>query len=63
MDQTTVDRLFTFKEVECLGACVNAPVVQINDDLAEDLTEENFLKILDDLQNGKSFKVGSQKLV
>lgn len=60
MDQTTVDNLFTLKEVECLGACVNAPVVQINDDFAEDLTSENFAKILDDLKAGKKFKVGSQ---
>ena len=60
MDQTTADGLFTLKEVECLGACVNAPVVQINDDFVEDLTSENFLKILDDLKSGISFKVGSQ---
>ncbi len=60
MDETTLDGLFTLKEVECLGACVNAPVVQINDDFAEDLTSENFLKILEDLRSGKSFKVGSQ---
>jgi NADH-quinone oxidoreductase E subunit len=60
MDQTTADGFFTLKEVECLGACVNAPIVQINDDFAEDLTSENFLKILDDLKEGKSFKVGSQ---
>lgn len=60
MDQTTIDNLFTLKEVECLGACVNAPIVQINDDFAEDLTSENFLKILDDLKEGKKFKVGSQ---
>ena len=60
MDQTTADGLFTLKEVECLGACVNAPVVQINDDFAEDLTSENFLKILEDLKAGRTFKVGSQ---
>jgi len=60
MDQTTPDGLFTLKEVECLGACVNAPVVQINDDFAEDLSSENFLKILDELKSGKKFKVGSQ---
>jgi NADH-quinone oxidoreductase E subunit len=60
MDETTIDGLFTLKEVECLGACVNAPVVQINDDFAEDLNSENFLKILDDLKEGKVFKVGSQ---
>ncbi len=60
MDETTLDKFFTLKEVECLGACVNAPVVQINDDFAEDLTSENFLKILEDLKAGKEFKVGSQ---
>lgn len=60
MDETTLDGLFTLKEVECLGACVNAPVVQINDDFAEDLTSENFLQILADLQAGKEFKIGSQ---
>jgi NADH-quinone oxidoreductase E subunit len=58
MDETTLDGVFTLKEVECLGACVNAPVVQINDDFAEDLTSENFLKILEDLKAGKEFKVG-----
>ncbi len=60
MDETTVDGLFTLKEVECLGACVNAPIVQINDDFAEDLTSASFLKILEDLKEGKEFKVGSQ---
>ena len=60
MDETTLDGVFTLKEVECLGACVNAPVVQINDDFAEDLTSENFLKILEDLKAGKKFKIGSQ---
>lgn len=57
MDQTTVDKLFTLKEVECLGACVNAPIVQINDDYAEDLTSEKFLAILDDLKAGKEFSI------
>jgi NADH-quinone oxidoreductase E subunit len=60
MNETTADNLFTLKEVECLGACVNAPVVQINDDFAEDLTSEVFFKILDDLRAGKHFKIGSQ---
>jgi len=60
LDEITLDGLFTIKEVECLGACVNAPVVQINDDFAEDLNKENFFKILDDLKAGKPFKVGSQ---
>lgn len=60
IDETTEDNLFTLKEVECLGACVNAPIVQINDDFYEDLNQENFLKILEDLQAGKSIKMGSQ---
>ena len=59
-DETTSDNLFTIKEVECLGACVNAPVVQINDDFVEDLNTENFLKIIDDLKSGKVIKIGSQ---
>jgi NADH-quinone oxidoreductase E subunit len=57
MDETTIDGLFTFKEVECLGACVNAPIVQINDNYAEDLTSEKFLSIIEDLKSGKEFKV------
>ncbi len=59
-EETTSDGLFTLKEVECLGACVNAPVIQINDDYFEDLTKESFFKILEDLKAGKSVKVGSQ---
>ncbi|KAL2159708.1 hypothetical protein VTH06DRAFT_2277 [Thermothelomyces fergusii] len=44
--QTTADGLFTFTEVECLGACVNAPMVQINDDYYEDLTPETVKALL-----------------
>lgn len=44
--QTTADKLFTFSEVECLGACVNAPMVQINDDYYEDLTPESTVTLL-----------------
>jgi NADH dehydrogenase (ubiquinone) flavoprotein 2 len=43
---TTEDGLFTFVEVECLGACVNAPMVQINDDYYEDLTPESVVALL-----------------
>ena len=43
---TTEDGLFTFVEVECLGACVNAPMVQINDDFYEDLTPETTVALL-----------------
>lgn len=48
--QTTKDGLFTFVEVECLGACVNAPMVQINDDYYEDLTPESIVTLLKALQ-------------
>ncbi|KAI5926985.1 thioredoxin-like [2Fe-2S] ferredoxin-domain-containing protein [Camillea tinctor] len=44
--ETTADGLFTFIEVECLGACVNAPMVQINDDYYEDLTPETTKQLL-----------------
>ncbi|KAK0614202.1 thioredoxin-like [2Fe-2S] ferredoxin-domain-containing protein [Immersiella caudata] len=44
--ETTPDGLFTFIEVECLGACVNAPMVQINDDYYEDLTPETTKALL-----------------
>lgn len=47
---TTADGLFTFSEVECLGACVNAPMVQINDDYYEDLTPETTVSLLKALQ-------------
>lgn len=43
---TTPDGVFTFIEVECLGACVNAPMVQINDDYYEDLTPETTVTLL-----------------
>ena len=57
---TTEDGLFTLTEVECLGACANAPMVQINDDNYEDLTEESMGSILDALAVGKSPKPGPQ---
>ncbi|KAL9016716.1 MAG: hypothetical protein Q9185_005953 [Variospora sp. 1 TL-2023] len=47
---TTSDGMFTFSEVECLGACVNAPMVQINDDYYEDLTPESMVTLLKALQ-------------
>ncbi|MBX3456739.1 MAG: NADH-quinone oxidoreductase subunit NuoE [Candidatus Paracaedibacteraceae bacterium] len=55
----SADGKFSLMEVECLGACVNAPVVQINDDYFEDLTSESFITIIDDLANGKDVKTGS----
>lgn len=63
INETTADGLFTLREVECLGACVNAPVIQINDDYFEDLTKESFFKILDNLKEGKEVKVGSQLIL
>ncbi len=58
--QVTGDGLFSWLEVECLGACVNAPMVQINKDYYEDLTAENFEKILMDLKAGKEVAPGPQ---
>jgi len=60
LGETTPDGLFTLREVECLGACVNAPVMQINDDYYEDLTPENVVKILETLARGEKPQTGSQ---
>jgi len=57
---TTADGLFTLSEVECLGACANAPMVQINDDNYEDLTEASMTAILDALAAGQTPKPGPQ---
>ena len=57
---TTEDCLFTLTEVECLGACANAPMVQINDDNYEDLTEQSMGAILDALARGEKPKPGPQ---
>jgi NADH-quinone oxidoreductase E subunit len=51
---------FSVQEVECLGACVNAPVVQINDDFYEDLDEASLKKVLDALRRGDTPKDGPQ---
>jgi NADH-quinone oxidoreductase subunit E len=56
----TKDGKFSWVEVECLGACVNAPMVQINYDYYEDLTEKSFRDILDRLADGKKVKPGPQ---
>ncbi len=47
--KTSDDNKFTISEVECLGACVDAPVVQINDDYYENLTEQEIIKLLKEL--------------
>jgi len=58
--ETTADGLFTLTEVECLGACVNAPMLQIGDDYFEDLTPESTVALLETLKAGKTPKVGPQ---
>lgn len=58
--ETSADGKFTLTQIECLCACANAPVVQINDDFYEDLTEETIVKILSELKLDKKPKIGSQ---
>lgn len=58
--KTTPDGLFTLSEVECLGNCSNAPMVQINDDNFEDLDYESTTRILEALAAGQSPKAGPQ---
>ena len=60
LGDTSDDKKFTIVEVECLGACCNAPMVQINDDYYEDLDEDSFKKLLTDLKQSKEIKKGSQ---
>ena len=57
---TTADGLWTLTEVECLGACANAPMVQINDDNYEDLTADSMAAILDSLARGEQPRIGPQ---
>lgn len=56
----SADGLFSWVEVECLGACVNAPMLQINEDNYEDLTPEILSRILDDLAAGRTPEPGPQ---
>ena len=60
LGETSKDNKFTFVEVECLGACCNAPMIQINDEYFEDLDLDIFRKILIDLKNNQQIKKGSQ---
>ena len=59
-DHVSNDGKFSWTEVECLGACVNAPMVQINYDYYEDLTAESLMHILNDMSAGKMPKPGPQ---
>lgn len=58
--ETTPDGMFTLSEVECAGACVNAPVAAINDDYFEDLDEESVTRVLEALKKGENPKPGPQ---
>ena len=60
LGETSKDKKFTVVEVECLGACCNAPMVQINDDYFEDLNEDNFKRLLINLKDDKEISKGSQ---
>jgi NADH-quinone oxidoreductase E subunit len=57
--ETTPDGRFTLTEVECLGACVNAPIIQVNDDFYEDLDADSTKRLLDALRRGEPPKPGS----
>jgi NADH-quinone oxidoreductase subunit E len=58
--ETTPDGQFSLIEVECLGACTNAPMIQINDEFYEDLTPERTIEMIDMLKAGKDVPKGPQ---
>jgi NADH-quinone oxidoreductase E subunit len=58
--ETTDDGMFTLSEVECLCGCVNAPLMQINDDFYEDLDPSSAQSVLSQLKDGKTPKTGPQ---
>ncbi|OUC42845.1 NADH-quinone oxidoreductase, E subunit [Trichinella nativa] len=58
--ETSQDFMFTVSEVECLGACANAPMMQINDDYYEDLTYDDVTRIFGEIRAGKKPKMGPQ---
>ena len=58
--EVSADGLFTTVEVECLGACVNAPMIQINDDFYEDLDEASTRRLLEALKRGETPRPGPQ---
>lgn len=61
MNDTSADGLFTLSEVECLGACVNAPMIQVNNEyFYEDLDYDSMTKLMQDWKDGKEPKVGPQ---
>ncbi|CTQ54828.1 NADH-quinone oxidoreductase chain 2 [Roseibium album] len=60
MHEISEDGMFSWEEVECLGACVNAPMVQIFKDTYEDLTEDSFNTLIDDIAAGNEVTPGPQ---
>jgi len=58
--ETTADGAFTLLEQECLGACVNAPMIQVDDHYYEDLDREKVVAVLEALRRGEAPKIGSQ---
>ena len=62
-NELSQNKMCSWMEVECLGACVNAPMMQINDDYYEDLDKEKILKILDDILNDKILNESHEELV
>jgi len=60
-NELSKDKSCSWMEVECLGACVNAPMIQINDDYYEDLDKEKTLKLIDQILKGETPKPGSYR--
>ena len=59
LGETSNDKMFTLNEVECAGACVNAPIVAIDDDYYEDMTYELMSNLIDKLKHGEKIEIGS----
>ena len=60
-NEISKDKTCSWNEVECLGACINAPMMQINDDYYEDLNKEKTEKIINQIQSGENPKPGSYR--
>jgi NADH-quinone oxidoreductase subunit E len=60
-NELSIDKTCSWIEVECLGACINAPMMQINDDYYEDLNKEKTEKIINQIQKGENPKTGSYR--
>ena len=60
LGEVSKDKNFSLGRVECLGACVNAPVVKINDDYFEDLDSQSLNKLIESIAENKEVKIGPQ---